>query len=54
MPIQFVSKVCQGHTSLSFSVNRRECHEGAAENDNIGKGKGKALPIDVEHDEKWL
>jgi hypothetical protein len=37
---------------LSFAVDCRECHECAAENDNIGKGKGKALPINVEHDEK--
>jgi hypothetical protein len=43
---------CQEHTSLSFPIDSRECHEGTAENDNIGKGKDKALPINVEHDEK--
>lgn len=42
------------HTGLSLSVDRRECHECAAEYQNIGKGEGKALPIDVEHDEKRL
>jgi hypothetical protein len=43
--------MCGVVTSFSLSVDGRECHECAAEDENIGKGEGKALPIDVEHDE---
>lgn len=39
------------HTGLSFAVDARKCHEGAAKDEQVGKGKGQALPVNVgDHD----
>jgi hypothetical protein len=37
------------HTSSSLAIDGGEGHESAAQDEKIGKGKGQALPVYVEH-----
>lgn len=40
---------CFLRTGLPSSIDCGKSHEGAAEDDEVGEWKGKALPVNVEH-----